>query len=112
MAEKRKWPIGSSTPKRESLETLLRLKQSMGSENFAAQFQQDRNRAGLIIQRHWIQRYDETASLPNFTSKVISLDTANKCGELNDFSVHTVWGVFDGRYFCSRCSGKGSTTRI
>jgi predicted phage terminase large subunit-like protein len=49
--------------------------------------------------RHWFQYYDPTAPLPRFSTILQSWDTANKSGELNDFSVCTTWGAHDSRYF-------------
>jgi predicted phage terminase large subunit-like protein len=34
-----------------------------------------------------------------FSHIVLSLDTANKSGELNDYSVCTIWGVWEKRFY-------------
>src|SRR5947199_10838853 len=45
----------------------------------------------------WLKYYD---SLPErFTMILQSWDTANKSGELNDFSVCTTWGVLGNHYY-------------
>jgi predicted phage terminase large subunit-like protein len=86
--------------RRESLETLLEIKRIIGEYNFASQYQQNPISAdGGIVKREWLQYYDPAAPLPNFTRVLQSRDTANKSGELNDYSVCTTWGVYDGRYY-------------
>ena len=87
-------------PQRESLYTLLDLKNQIGSYNFASQYQQDPTPgAGNMVLNEWIQYYDPASSLPPFSLTLHSWDTANKSGELNDYSVCTSWGVHNGRYF-------------
>jgi predicted phage terminase large subunit-like protein len=52
-----------------------------------------------MIKRDWL-RYYEPADLPERFSFVLqSWDTANKSGELNDFSVCTTWGLYDQRFY-------------
>jgi predicted phage terminase large subunit-like protein len=87
-------------PGRESLETLLGIKQVIGSYNFASQYQQDpAPMGGAIVLRDWLQYYDPAAPLPRFSTIVQSWDTANKSGELNDYSVCTTWGFYDGKFY-------------
>ena len=52
-----------------------------------------------MILKEWLQDYDPSAPLPRFTTVIQSWDTANKSGELNDYSVCTTWGLYDGRYY-------------
>jgi predicted phage terminase large subunit-like protein len=52
-----------------------------------------------MVKTEWL-RYYEPSDLPErFSSVVQSWDTANKSGELNDYSVCTTWGVYDRRYY-------------
>ena len=83
-------------PERESIHTLEGLRQSMREYNFSSQYQQNPiPLGGEIIKTEWL-RYYETADLPlRFSFRLQSWDTANKNGELNDYSVCTTWGVFD-----------------
>ena len=85
---------------RESHETLLRIKQTLGEYNFSAQYQQMPIPAGgSIIKREWL-RYYEPEELPKEFSYIFqSWDTANKSGELNDYSVCTTWGRYGERVY-------------
>ena len=79
-------------PERESLEVLLEIRREMGEQNFSAQFlQMPAPPGGSIIKIGGFGQYDQT-HLPNFDQIIQSWDTANKDGELNDFSVCTTWG--------------------
>jgi predicted phage terminase large subunit-like protein len=81
---------------RESRETLDRIKQTLGEYNFSAQYQQEPMPVGgAMIKLEWLRYYDPTA-MPQFSYIFQSWDTANKSGELNDYSVCTTWGVYDG----------------
>ena len=75
----------------------------MGAYNFASQYQQNpMPLGGAIVKTEWL-RYYEPGDLPSGFSFVLqSWDTANKSGELNDFSVCTTWGVFDRHYYRAR----------
>jgi predicted phage terminase large subunit-like protein len=85
----------------ESIEFMEKLREQVGTEVFAAQYQQcpilpD----GAMIKRDWILRYDE---LPDqlISSCVIiqSWDTASKGGAENDWSVCTTWIIRDNKYY-------------
>lgn len=84
-------------PERESRETLANIRRNIGEYNFVSQYQQTPTPpGGAMIKTNWL-RYYETHELPNrFLRIVQSWDTANKAGELNDYSVCTTWGV-EGR---------------
>jgi predicted phage terminase large subunit-like protein len=87
-------------PARESIEILKIIRQTIGEYNFASQYQQDpMPLGGAIVKTDWLKRYDAASRPSTFTCVVQSWDTANKSGELNDFSVCTIWGVFDGHYY-------------
>jgi phage terminase large subunit-like protein len=76
------------------------MRETIGSYNFASQYQQSHvPLGGAMVRTDWL-RYYEPVDLPErFTCVVQSWDTANKSGELNDFSVCTTWGVYSGRYY-------------
>jgi len=79
-------------PRRESLAVLAPIRKSMGEYNFASQYQQNpMPLGGVMVKTEWLRYYD---TLPErFTMVLQSWDTANKSGELNDFSVCTTWGI-------------------
>ncbi len=87
-------------PERESVETLLAIRESVGAYNFNSQYQQSpAPREGGLIKKEWIQYY-EPAGLPKYFDYTLqSWDTANKCGELNDYSVCTTWGLIDQKFY-------------
>lgn len=86
-------------PERESLEVLLEIRREMGEQNFCAQFlQMPAPPGGSIIKIGGFGQYDQT-HLPRFDQVIQSWDTANKPGELNDFTVCTTWGKLDKRIF-------------
>jgi predicted phage terminase large subunit-like protein len=87
-------------PERESLLTLKSIRQTMGEYHYSSQYQQNPiPLGGIIIQTEWL-RYYEPVDLPSRFSFVLqSWDTANKSGELNDYSVCTTWGAFNKYYF-------------
>jgi predicted phage terminase large subunit-like protein len=76
-------------PSRDDLSALLRIKRTVGSAIFAAQYQQQPVPAeGNMIRAAWLQSYDALASLPETGGQIVqSLDTASKDGVLNDWSV-------------------------
>jgi predicted phage terminase large subunit-like protein len=85
---------------RESLDTLLAMRRTIGEYNFASQYQQNPTPfGGAMIRREWLQYYDPEGPLPDFTMILQSWDTANKSGELNDYSVCTTWGYLYKRYY-------------
>jgi predicted phage terminase large subunit-like protein len=86
-------------PELESLESLKELRRKIGSDVFAAQFQQSPvPPGGAMIRREWLRYYDQ---LPERTyARVIqSWDTAAKNGAQNDWSVCTTWMILDDRYY-------------
>ncbi len=79
-------------PARESYEDLMRIKQSIGSVIFAAQYQQQPVPAeGNMIQADWLRIYSELDG--SVGGRIVqSWDTASKDGLLNDCSVCiTAW---------------------
>lgn len=86
-------------PARESLETLEKIRHEMGEQNFAAQFlQMPAPPGGSIIKIAGFGQYDQT-HLPRFDQLVQSWDTANKPGQLTDYTVCSTWGKCGGRFY-------------
>jgi predicted phage terminase large subunit-like protein len=87
-------------PERESLLTLSGIRQTIGAYNFASQYQQDPMPVGgAIVRTEWLRYYDLSDLPSSFSCILQSWDTANKSGELNDFSVCTTWGAtYDSFY--------------
>ena len=87
-------------PEREPKSVLDAIKSQLGSENFAAQYQQTPfPPGGAMIKRDWVQRYDQ---LPIHTASSYvfqSWDTAVKAEAENSFSVCTTWLVCEGKYY-------------
>ncbi len=87
-------------PSRESLQTLQNIKLVGGAYNFASQYQQNPAPVGgAIVKTEWLRYYEPSAPLPQFTFKLQSWDTANKSGDLNDFSVCTTWGAHNKHFY-------------
>lgn len=87
-------------PERESLSTLKTIRATMGEYHFASQYQQNpMPLSGMIVKSDWIKHYAPENLPRRFSFKLQSWDTANKSGDLNDFSVCTTWGVYDRHYY-------------
>jgi predicted phage terminase large subunit-like protein len=81
-------------PDREPLDTLDRLRRTIGEYNFAGQYQQSpAPLGGGLVKAEWFKRYRHSELPDRFDRIVQSWDTANKATELSDFSVCTTWGV-------------------
>ena len=81
-------------PNREPLETLDRIRRTIGEYNFAGQYQQSpAPLGGGLVKAEWFKRYRDNDRPDRFDRIVQSWDTANKATELSDFSVCTTWGV-------------------
>lgn len=75
-------------PERESLEVLHRLKRTMGTARFSAQYQQSPVPAeGLHVKREWFRYYDENPTFQQGDRIAQSWDTASKDGVFSDYSV-------------------------
>ena len=87
-------------PQRESLESLRRTREAVGDYIFLSQYQQAPvPKGGAMIKTDWLTYY-ALAQLPqSFIYILQSWDTANKSGELNDYSVCTTWGVVGGKHY-------------
>jgi len=101
-------PLGRSTYRRaagevldftrESQATLASLRQKMGEFSFQAQYQQSPIPiGGNMVKREWLRTYHERPA--PFVYTLLSLDTANKAKEINDYSVGTVWGFRQNQYY-------------
>ena len=82
------------SPEREPLHVLDALKRQIGSDAFAAQYQQSpAPPGGAKVKRHWVKRYSELPPAPERLFTLQSWDTASKGGPDNDWSVCTTWIV-------------------
>jgi predicted phage terminase large subunit-like protein len=80
------------SPDREPMEVLEQLRLQLGSDLFSAQYQQAPvPPGGLMIKRHWVQRYTEVPPASAGSFVIQSWDTAAKGGPDNDWSVCTTW---------------------
>lgn len=87
-------------PDRESKLTLENIRKTAGEYNFASQYQQTpMPLGGALVKTKWLQYYEPRDLPERFTWILQSWDTANKSGELNDFSVCTTWGAIDQSYY-------------
>jgi predicted phage terminase large subunit-like protein len=79
---------------REPLDTLDRIRRTVGEYNFAGQYQQSpAPLGGGLVKAEWFKRFRENQRPDRFDRIVQSWDTANKATELSDFSVCTTGGV-------------------
>ncbi|HCS22869.1 MAG TPA: hypothetical protein DIW20_03890 [Rhodospirillaceae bacterium] len=91
---------GVLLPEYESPDDLSQLRRSMGEFSFSAQYQQRPiPENGQIFQWDKFQFYENPPPFKNGDRYVMSWDTAMKDGELNDWSVCTVWQVYQDKYY-------------
>ncbi len=84
-------------PERESFERLMEAKRQLGTMQFAAQYLQSPvPESGNLIRWEWFKPYSEVPAKRSDDKVVISIDTASKADEINDYSVATVWLVQGG----------------
>jgi predicted phage terminase large subunit-like protein len=87
-------------PELEPLESLKQLQRQIGSDIFAAQYQQSPvPPGGAMIRREWLRYYDKPPERTYRTPIIQSWDTASKDGAQNDWSVCTTWMVVDKCYY-------------
>ena len=85
---------------REPLSVLDSYRAQMGSEVFAAQYQQSPvPREGAMIKRKWARRYNLPPERDSSAMIIQSWDTAAKGGEHSNYSVCTTWQYQDNRYY-------------
>jgi predicted phage terminase large subunit-like protein len=81
-------------PEREPLDTLQRIRRTVGEYNFAGQYQQSpAPLGGGMVKEEWFRRYRADELPESFDRIVQSWDTANKISELAHYSVCTTWGI-------------------
>lgn len=79
-------------------EDLSRLEATLGSREFAGQYQQrPAPDDGDIFQRSWFRRYTEPPE--SFDIIISSWDTAQKATASSDYTVGQVWGRHQGRFY-------------
>jgi predicted phage terminase large subunit-like protein len=87
-------------PDRESKTTLEGIRRTIGEYNFFSQYQQSpMPLGGAMVKTEWLKYYDPGDLPYRFIFILQSWDTANKSGELNDFSVCTTWGITINHYY-------------
>ena len=87
-------------PEREPKSVLEELKSSMGSADFAAQYQQEPVPAGgNLIKWSWFIPYDDPPTWQQGDKLIVSWDTAMSAGELSDYSTCVVLQVRDETVF-------------
>jgi predicted phage terminase large subunit-like protein len=87
-------------PGYESLATLERLRNEVGSEVFAAQYQQSPvPPGGAMIRKQWLRYYDVAPERTYRTKVIQSWDTAAKNGAQNDWSVCTTWLIHEKHFY-------------
>lgn len=85
-------------PEYEARSTLEKLRGEMGSEVFAAQYQQSPvPSGGAMVKREWLRYYDQAPPRTSSMRVIQSWDCAAKDGGENDWSVCTTWLVVDKR---------------
>ncbi|MEQ8371377.1 MAG: phage terminase large subunit [Alphaproteobacteria bacterium] len=85
---------------RESRDTLDRIRRSLGSYNFSAQYQQNPLPIeGNMIRWAWFRSYDQAPERVAGDVVIQSWDTASKASEFNDWSVCTTWLLRDGKHY-------------
>lgn len=78
----------------------MKVRQEIGEYTFESQYQQSPQPIdGGVIKNSWLRYYERGALPERFSYTLQSWDTANKTGELNDFSVCTTWGLYDGNFY-------------
>lgn len=84
-------------PALKSLEFLLERKNTMPRGNYEALYQQSPIvQDGELLKLEWFKWWED---LPHFTETSIFVDTAQKKGERNDFTVAQLWGSYDGNVY-------------
>jgi predicted phage terminase large subunit-like protein len=87
-------------PERDSREILDRLRTTMGTRHFEAQYQQNPVPAGgAIIRPEWFHTYDVQPQLEYFEGIAQVWDTASKTNLTNDFSACTTWGILGDKFY-------------
>jgi predicted phage terminase large subunit-like protein len=87
-------------PERESRADLDQIRKTLSEYHFSGQYQQaPAPRGGGMVKEAWFKRYGSNELPDKFDRVIQSWDTANKPGDLNDYSVCTTWGIKDKRIY-------------
>jgi hypothetical protein len=87
-------------PSYESLATLEKLRNEVGFDVFAAQYQQAPvPPGGAMIRKPWLRYYDAVPQRTYQTKVIQSWDTAAKNGAQNDWSVCTTWLIHEKHFY-------------
>lgn len=82
-------------PERESVETLMALRNTMTEYAYFAQYQQQPvPEGGFLIKEHWLHYYQKTDLPTKFDWIVQSWDTASKPTDTADYSVGITFGMY------------------
>ena len=85
---------------REPLSILQSYRAQIGSDVFAAQYQQSPvPHEGVMIKRTWPRRYDRLPERNSSTLAIQSWDTATKDSGQSNYSVCTTWLYHDKKYY-------------
>ena len=88
--------IRSATPPRSTAKSV----KLSASTFFQSQYQQNpTSREGGLIKREWLRYYEPQQRPKDFFWVLQSWDTANKCGDMNDYSVCATWRVCDADFY-------------
>jgi predicted phage terminase large subunit-like protein len=94
-------------PARENAVSLATTRRAISEFSFAAQYQQNPiPLGGAIVKTGWFQFYEPGDEPAQPWLTIQSWDTANKSGELNDYSVCTTWGFDDDNFYLLDVSRK------
>jgi predicted phage terminase large subunit-like protein len=87
-------------PEREPLAFYESLRKQIGESHFQSQYQQNpAPSSGGLIDIRWFNRYSLHELPDRFDIVILSVDTAMKASEFNDFNVMLTLGVKDGRIY-------------
>jgi predicted phage terminase large subunit-like protein len=86
-------------PQREPMSILESIRNDLGPDLFAAQYQQAPvPPGGGLIKRAWVRRYTQLPDVP-YRRILQSWDTASKEGVMNDYSVCTTWLLDEDKFY-------------
>jgi phage terminase large subunit-like protein len=85
---------------RESLKSLLDMRERMGDYNFSSQYQQSPiPQGGNIVKFDWLRHYGQKDLPEKFDAIIQGWDTANKSSDFAKYSVCTTWGRCRGQVY-------------
>jgi predicted phage terminase large subunit-like protein len=91
-------------PAYESLATLEKMREELGPDTFASQYQQvPVPPGGGMFKKAWLRFYTAAPERAHLHRIIQSWDTAAKTGERNDYSVCTTWLLADSNYYLLDC---------